>query len=103
MTARSSTQRLRSVLVSTYLRIGMADREATRLADATVEILHRHFGGSGLYVPQSRTDDERRNGAIRARRAQGVSIRRLAREFHLSKSRVHQVLEGAGEVSSVLG
>ena len=99
---RGSTERLRSVLVATYLRIGMVDREATRLAEATVEILLRHFGGSGLYVPHSRVDDDRRNAAIRLRRTQGASIRRLAREFHLSKTRVHRIL-GDSKVSPFSG
>lgn len=57
--------------------------------------VRREFSGDNVYIPKALgAQKEKRNEAMRADRAAGLSIRAVARKHHVSTARAGEILKG---------
>lgn len=88
-----ATQRHALLAALTELRIPLHHQHATALAEHIERAIRHHHGGTTPYIPMlSSIDKHERNTAIRSDYAQGVRLAELAYRYHLSESRVRQIL-----------
>lgn len=92
MASRELTDHLLSVLYGLNVRMGLSNADALRSAREAVAIFVGQYGGERIYVPISEEARVERDLQIVRLHAEGLSIRKLARRFRLSKSQVSRVL-----------
>lgn len=72
---------------------GIPDDHARAAASHAAARLSQIAPGSRLYIPAPDEKRRARDIAIRVAHGNGASIRKLARSFRMSKSRVHAILK----------
>jgi transcriptional regulator of acetoin/glycerol metabolism len=90
---RPREQRLLSLLVAVNLRVGMPDADAVTHAQRAAEVMMASLGGSSFSIPVANRNSD---ASIAELRAQGKSVRTIARELHLSRQSVHRAMVRLG-------
>lgn len=71
---------------------------------AAVAEIRELYAGTSIHIPKGTTERIRtRNAELHARNTTGLSVRELAREFHLSETSVRRILEGKLHTRNAIG
>lgn len=84
---------LLEILFESIAASGIPDDHARVAASHAAARLSQIGAGGRLYIPIPDEKRRARDVAIRIAHGKGASVRKLARSFHLSKSRVHDILK----------
>lgn len=88
-----ATQRQALKAAIAELHLPLPEHHASALAERIERAIRHHHGGTTPYIPVLNGLDKReRNNAIRRDYAHGTRLCELATRYHLSESRVRQIL-----------
>ncbi|MEA3641282.1 MAG: Mor transcription activator family protein [Lamprobacter sp.] len=88
-----ATQRQALMAAVAELHLPLPPDHASALAERIERAIRHHHGGTSPYIPVLNSLDKHdRNSAIRRDYAQGRRLAEIAARYHLSESRVRQIL-----------